>query len=70
MFQAQQIIASMGLAGPHELKPAHIHRRTGSAIVQSYAELFEWLEPGELLAEPPEGWAADWRGADADRFVK
>ena len=35
----------------------------------SYAELYEWLGHGELLAEPPESWAADWERADPDSFA-
>ena len=33
-----------------------------------YAELYDWLAPGQLLSEPPEGWARDWAEADPDRF--
>ncbi len=34
----------------------------------TYAELYDWLAPGELLAEPPADWAGDWAAADPDRF--
>jgi hypothetical protein len=37
--------------------------------VRSYAELYHWLEPGELLAEPPEPWVADWARANPDSFA-
>jgi hypothetical protein len=66
--QAQQIIAAMGLAGPHELTPAMLHRRIDHTTVRSFEDLFDWLRPGELLEEPPEDWAADWAAADPDRF--
>jgi hypothetical protein len=36
--------------------------------VQSYAELYDWLAPGQLLIDPPESWAAHWKAADPDRF--
>lgn len=65
---ALQIMAAMGVREPGELTPAHLVRRTGPATVRSYAELYEWLEPGALLAGPPESWAADWKAADPDRF--
>jgi glutamate synthase domain-containing protein 2 len=67
--QAQQIIASMGLTGTHELTPAMLHRRIDHTTTKTYAELYDWLSPRELLAEAPEGWAADWAAADPDRFV-
>jgi glutamate synthase domain-containing protein 2 len=67
--QAQQIIASMGLTGPHELTPDMIFRRVDHTTARSYRELYDWLEPGELTADAPEDWAADWAAADPDRFV-
>lgn len=36
--------------------------------MRSYEEIYDWLEPGELLGAAPEAWAADWRDADPDRF--
>ena len=39
-----------------------------TTTVASYAEMYEWLAPGELLAEAPESWAADWSRADPDSF--
>jgi glutamate synthase domain-containing protein 2 len=66
--EAQQIIAAMGLAGPDELCPGMLMRRINHHAVHSFAEVYEWLEPGQLLAEPPQSWAGDWRSADPDRF--
>jgi glutamate synthase domain-containing protein 2 len=67
--EAKQIIASMGLQGPEELAPHLLRRRIDHARTQSYAELFEHLEAGQLLTEPPPTWALDWELADPDRFV-
>jgi glutamate synthase domain-containing protein 2 len=66
--EAQQIIASMGLEGPSELCPGMVMRRINHHAVHSLAEIYEWLQPGELLAEPPRSWAGDWSTADPDRF--
>ena len=66
--QAVQLMASMGCATPAELAPHQLMRRIGYTDTFSYAELFDWLEPGELLAGPPKGWAADWKAADPDRW--
>ncbi|GAA2015608.1 FMN-binding glutamate synthase family protein [Catenulispora yoronensis] len=67
--QAQQILAAMGMREPNELRPRHLLRRIDRNTVRTYAELFEWLEPGQLLGEAPESWAADWAAADPDRFA-
>ncbi|MET7730748.1 FMN-binding glutamate synthase family protein [Streptomyces sp. NPDC005402] len=66
---ALQIMASMGVTDPAELRPHMLHRRVDPCTERSYAELYEWLAPGQLLAEPPASWAADWQAADPDRFT-
>jgi glutamate synthase domain-containing protein 2 len=66
---AAQIVASMGLAGFGELDPAMLNRRIEGQRTRTYAELYEWLMPGELLEEPaPESWRSDWIEASADEF--
>ncbi|MFH8801941.1 glutamate synthase-related protein [Streptomyces sp. NPDC017936] len=65
---AVRVMAAMGVREPGGLTPAHLVRRTGPATLRSYAELYEWLEPGALLAGPPPSWAADWKAADPDSF--
>jgi glutamate synthase domain-containing protein 2 len=67
--QAQQLIASMGLTGPHELHPSMLHRRLDHTTTRTYEELYDWLEPRELLDGAPLAWADDWAAADPDRFV-
>jgi glutamate synthase domain-containing protein 2 len=67
--QAVQMIASMGLEGPHQLQPLHVMRRVDHTVTRSYAELYDWLAPGELLTDPPADWALDWQRADADTFA-
>jgi glutamate synthase domain-containing protein 2 len=68
--QAQQMIASLGLAGPGELEPAMLMRRIDHVRTESYAQIYDWLAPGELLAEPPREWANDWAAASADTFTR
>ncbi|MFF4586400.1 glutamate synthase-related protein [Streptomyces sp. NPDC001388] len=65
---AVRIMAAMGVPGPGGLGPGHLLRRTDARTVRSYAELYEWLEPGALTAGPPLSWAADWAAADPDSF--
>ena len=66
---AMKIMAAMGVTDPSQLNPHHLRRNVTSTTTHSYAELYEWLEPGQLLAEPPRAWAADWKVASADRFA-
>lgn len=66
---ALQIMGSMGVQHPDELRPHMLRRRLDPLTVRSYEELYEWLSPGELLAVPPQDWAADWAAADPDCFA-
>ena len=67
--QALQVMGSMGVHGPEELRPHMLRRRVNHDEVRSYAEMFHHLQPGELLSCPPEGgWARDWALADPDTF--
>ena len=66
---AAQIVASMGLDGFHQLSPAMLNRRVDGQHSFSYAEIYQWLAPGELLTHPPESWRADWAVSRADAFA-
>lgn len=66
--EALRMMASLGVGEPSGLGPHHVIRRHDAVRSASYAELYEWLEPGELLSHPPEGWALDWAHADPDSF--
>ncbi|MET0453761.1 MAG: FMN-binding glutamate synthase family protein [Mycobacterium sp.] len=66
---AAQIVASMGLDGFHELSPAMLNRRIEGQRTKTYAEIYDWLMPGELLEDPPEAWRSDWIEASASEFT-
>ncbi|MFC9786349.1 FMN-binding glutamate synthase family protein [Rhodococcus sp. NPDC127528] len=65
---AKELVGSMGLDGFADLRPAMLNRRVDAHTTRTYAELYEWLQVGELLEHPPEGWRSDWIDAAADRF--
>ncbi len=67
--EATRIMASMGIDDPAKLEPRHVVRRVDQYTTMNYADLYEWLEPGQLLDAPPADWAADWARADADSFA-
>ena len=67
--EAVRIMASMGVDDPSELSPHLLMRRVDQHTTASYAELYEWLQPGELASgDPRESWARDWAMADPDSF--
>ncbi|WP_028934278.1 FMN-binding glutamate synthase family protein [Pseudonocardia spinosispora] len=65
---ATQIMASLGIHNPDELHPGLLRRRIAPTEMRSYAELYDWLEPEELLTDPPAAWATDWKAATPDYF--
>jgi glutamate synthase domain-containing protein 2 len=65
---AAQIVASMGLDGFAELSPAMLNRRVEGQRTRTYAEIYEWLTPGELVDDPSESWRSDWIEASAEEF--
>lgn len=67
--EALRMMASMGAAGPEQLTPLMMRRRIGHLDTKSYAELYNWLAPGQLLDEVPDAWADDWATADPDSFT-
>ncbi|MFB9311824.1 FMN-binding glutamate synthase family protein [Nocardioides plantarum] len=66
---ATELVASMGLRSFDDLEPRMLRRRIDHGTIASYAELFDYLAPGQLLTDAPEAWRADWDLADPDRFT-
>jgi glutamate synthase domain-containing protein 2 len=66
---AAQMVASMGLESFAELTPSMLNRRVDYHRSGTYAEIYEWLMPGELLESPPQAWLSDWIEATAEEFV-
>ena len=64
-----QLIAAIGLNRPDQLDPSHLVRRVDATTVRTYDELYEWLEPGELLNGPRGSWAENWAKATPGAFV-
>jgi glutamate synthase domain-containing protein 2 len=64
------LVGAAGLSAPNELLPMHILRRTSPSEVRSFAEVYPFLEPGELLAGTRHAqYAQQWAMADAGRFA-
>ncbi|MFL6088798.1 MAG: FMN-binding glutamate synthase family protein [Aeromicrobium sp.] len=67
---AFQIISSMGLDSFEQLTPRKLFRRVDPQTTKTYKDLYEWLEPGELLQNPRLSWKRDWQVAQAESFDK
>ncbi len=68
VYAAMRLAGSMGCSSPREVGPHQLMRRADPLNSHSYAELFTWLRPGELLSQVPEAWTTDWSRADPDSF--
>jgi glutamate synthase domain-containing protein 2 len=64
-----RMMASMGVSRPDDLRPHMLLRRVTPTTVRSYAQLYDWLDPDQLLTDPPRDWAGDWAHADPDVFT-
>ena len=66
---AKQIVASMGLDSFADLTPRKLFRRVDPHVTKTYADLYEWLKPRQLLVAPPAAWSRDWDLANARDFA-
>ena len=65
-----ELIGAAGLGHPDDLMPWHIHRRISQTDVKSYAEVYNYLRPGQLLeGELPVEYAAWMHMATPDSFT-
>jgi glutamate synthase domain-containing protein 2 len=63
------LLGAAGFTDPAQLRPEHIHRRLDFRTSRTYAQLFDYLEQGELLDDARSSeWGAMWGAAHADRF--
>jgi glutamate synthase domain-containing protein 2 len=66
----QELLAASGMTHPNELRPWHILRRVSPTEVKHYGEMYEYIEPNELLSEPlPKSYVRAWRAARPDSFA-
>ncbi len=64
-----ELLGAAGLDDPDKIRPHHIYRRIDERTCTRYSELYEWLEPGDLLEDnAPEEFQRMWDLAQSDRF--
>jgi glutamate synthase domain-containing protein 2 len=66
----RELLAAAGLSHPQELGPEHILRRVSPTQVRSFATLYAFLAPGELLDGVPDHtvFRDFWASARSDSF--
>ena len=65
-----EIMGAMAIRDPDHLHPWHIMYRTGPNEFKHYGQIFEFIQPGSLLAEPyPETFERAMRASAADTFA-
>jgi len=66
-----KMLSAMGLNHPDEIRPHHIYRRSGDLNVATFADLYDFLEPGQLLEESNgKGlFSRAWRNARAESWT-
>jgi glutamate synthase domain-containing protein 2 len=67
-----ELVAAAGLDHPGELGPQHFLRRSAADRVESYADQYQILAPGQLLADPDSTgrFATAWRAAQSQSFAR
>ena len=64
------LVAATGLETPAALTPAHISQRVGPTQSATFAELYPWLEPGELRDGARDPWYREqWQRARVESFA-
>ena len=65
-----ELLGAAGLGHPDDLRPWHIHRRISHTEVKNYAQIYTYLQPGDLLVDPPpKGWRELMAASDPSSFA-
>ena len=65
----REYLGACGIAHPKELKPEMVYRRVSHTESRTFADIYPWLEEGQLLDSKFKPWDAAWRAARATSFV-
>ncbi|NBB92402.1 MAG: FMN-binding glutamate synthase family protein [Gammaproteobacteria bacterium] len=65
-----KLLSAMGLGHPDEIRPSHIYRRSSELSVATFADLYDFHEPGQLLDESNARgpFSEEWKNARSDRW--
>ncbi|MEZ5843004.1 MAG: FMN-binding glutamate synthase family protein [Hyphomicrobiaceae bacterium] len=67
-----ELVAAAGLEHPSAIRPHHFMRRAAPDRVASFADLYEFLRPGQLLSDPDSSprFSEPWRVSQASTFER
>jgi len=70
LFSLSEMLAAAGLVHPAAIRPEHLLVRISEVEVQTYADRYKFLSPGELLAETDDHpfYRDAWNRASAEAF--
>jgi len=65
-----ELLGAMGLDHPRDIRPHHVFRRVDDMRVHHFGELYDFLEPGQLLdgTKIPGHLAEAWQASRPDRW--
>jgi hypothetical protein len=64
-----EVVGAAGLERIDDLNPAHIYKVVDRKQILHYDEIYEFLEPGQLLNGPiPNEYKEAWERANPDKF--
>lgn len=70
LIRLGELVGAAGLAHPGDLRPHHLHHRTGPNSIATMDRIQEFLEPRVLLDDPASTPYADWwAAATPDSFL-
>lgn len=66
-----ELVGAMGLQTPQDIRPYHIFRRIDDLHVRHLGELYDFLEPGQLLRDEdvPSGMRDEWHDCRSDYWI-
>ena len=66
-----ELLNAMGVRDPGDITPDLIFRRVSDTKARSFADIYEFLEPGALLGDAPlpDLWRREWDMCSADTFA-
>ncbi len=68
---ALELLGAMGLQRLEDLQPEHIFRRIDDLRIRNFGEIYDFLEPGQLVdgQDVPEGMRREWAMSRPDRWT-
>ncbi len=65
-----ELMGAAGIADPCDIAPADISKRVNARDVKTFAEIYEWLDPGALLpgGNAPKPWTDRMEHASTEQF--